>query len=73
MGTKILVTGATGLLGSSIVKLLDNRDFVIYKNSSRKIAGFHHCNLTNHEETKRLMDNINPDVIIHCAAIVPEN
>ena len=62
---KILVTGANGLLGSALKKILgDNHIYQTRKN----------CNLLNYEETfnffKKCVEDFGVDTIIHCAALV---
>lgn len=69
---KIFITGGSGLLGSNIAKLAVS-EFKVYatynKNKvSMKDAQFSQIDLTKKEQLTKLK-KINPDVIIHCAAL----
>ena len=73
---RILVTGSSGMLGKDIVEILSN-------NSNYSVYGFSRTvnpcfsedhqvigDLANFEFLSSSLDKINPDVIVHCAAIV---
>lgn len=65
----ILVTGGTGLLGSafkSIESDFPNYKFIYWNN----VSGYRQFDLRLSEDTIYYMRNINPDYVIHCAAIV---
>lgn len=59
---KILVTGATGLLGYDIMRELKIRKF------NPVGIGSKDCNITNLSEVDSTVRRVNPDIIIHCAA-----
>lgn len=62
----ILVTGASGYLGSHVVRKLLSRDFAT-------VALTHlDCDLTDGNAVRAALDRFNPKVIIHCAASVPK-
>jgi dTDP-4-dehydrorhamnose reductase len=66
--SKVLVTGATGLLGSSLVPLLQERGHNIL------LLGYSHAtdlnvNLSSYEQTARALDQVKPDVIINLVAL----
>lgn len=62
----ILVTGASGYLGSHVVRKLLDRDFAT-------VALTHQdCDLTNGKDARAVLERLNPKVIIHCAAAVPK-
>jgi|TARA_B100001971_G_C18258986_1_gene584863 dTDP-4-dehydrorhamnose reductase len=70
---KLLVTGASGLLGASIVYEL-NRYFEIYAvyNEHKIIsryAKYFKLDLTDKEMTEKVIETIKPDIIIHTAAM----
>ncbi|MEC0370788.1 NAD-dependent epimerase/dehydratase family protein [Paenibacillus chibensis] len=78
---KILVTGATGFIGASLVRALLQRDGNEVYITARKTSDFwrikdclldsrntYYCNLENRNETFNLIRNIQPDIIYHTAA-----
>jgi len=73
MGSKrILITGASGMLGSTLVNLW-NKHFDIYSTQredfdSNPSNNFLHFDLLNNNYNK-LLDWSKPDVIVHCGAI----
>ena len=63
---KILILGGNGLVGSSLSRILTkNKAYTKIVSSTRKDA-----NLFSFEETKRLIERENPDVVINAAAKV---
>jgi dTDP-4-dehydrorhamnose reductase len=74
---KILITGANGLLGQKLVSLLSKNDNVMLLATARGECRFSipenvsHQNLdiTNAEDCKSLMDQFQPDALIHAAAM----
>ena len=60
---KILVTGATGLVGTSIAEMKDEYPEYDFIFSSSK-----GCNLTKEEDVKALFEETRPDYVIHTAA-----
>ena len=59
---KILVTGVNGQLGYDVVRELDKRGYEAI-GVDREVM-----NLTNSEEIRRVLNDISPDGVIHCAA-----
>lgn len=59
---KVLVTGANGQLGYDVIKLLDSEG-VEFLGTNRESL-----DITNEEQVKRVINDYNPDVVIHCAA-----
>lgn len=59
---KILVTGVNGQLGYDVVRELDKRGYEAI-GVDREVM-----NLTNSEEIRKVMNDISPDGVIHCAA-----
>jgi GDP-L-fucose synthase len=64
---KILVLGSNGLVGSSVKKVLSTKDTSLYDSYFSTRSSL---NLFSSEETKRYFKNLNPDIIINCAAKV---
>ena len=60
---KILVTGGSGLVGKALDNINKGDHIFIFSNSKL-------CDLTNYILTYRYIEQINPDIIIHCAACV---
>jgi dTDP-4-dehydrorhamnose reductase len=70
--TKLLITGDTGLLGSTLAResLLLYETFGVSRTASHTLAGWthHSVDLTDIAETRRYLDDVRPDFIVHCAA-----
>ena len=60
-GTRTLVTGGRGFLGGHIVRRLKE------EGADPVAVGRAEADLTDREETQRLFDDVQPDVVIHCA------
>jgi len=74
---KILITGSNGLLGQKLVKLLKTKSEVeIYalskgpdRLSNTKGYTYYNIDLTHFEAVQDCLNDIQPDVIIHTAAM----
>ncbi|WP_237054903.1 dTDP-4-dehydrorhamnose reductase family protein [Microbulbifer sediminum] len=67
---KILVTGATGLLGRSVYRqLAGNRDWEVTGTAhSRRGPGLLSLDLACPSQVLAVLEDLRPDVVIHCAA-----
>jgi dTDP-4-dehydrorhamnose reductase len=78
MKKRILITGVNGMLGSFVVQEFKKNDatFDVYGVGRSKTNGFlpgkqyYELDLLNFTELKRALDDVDPDIIIHCAAEV---
>lgn len=61
---KILVLGGTGMLGSAL------SDVLFVEKNNVIWVGNGTANLTNENETNKLFDEVKPDIVYHCAAMV---
>ena len=68
----ILVTGASGFLGGRLITELDRGLGNIYGVSSCGTETTVGCDLNNKDGVKALIESVEPDCIIHCAAYVPK-
>ncbi len=59
---RIIITGANGLLGSSLIQQLKKQKFKRIYELNRKV-----CDLENRLETKKIISKINPHYLFHCA------
>ena len=68
--SRILITGATGFLGSYFFRFLQDKGYETYGTSlTRGSDRIKLCNLENLSHVKSVMGDVKPDVVIHCAAI----
>lgn len=67
---RVMITGATGLLGRAIHKEFANSQEweILSLGFNRVGAGITKLNLTNVEETRRVVNEFQPNIIIHAAA-----
>jgi len=65
----ILVTGATGFIGSNICRQLknSNQDYRVLSPSKGEV------DLLNRESFECFISDFKPDIVIHCAAQIPNN
>ena len=69
---KVLVTGGNGYLGKFLVKSLEEKGanvFIIDKNTSKHPQSFS-VDITNAKQTKQIVQQIQPDIIFHLAALL---
>ena len=65
---KVLVTGATGLLGCSLVPFLQECGHQVIRMGNTRASDLN-IDLASYEQTARALDNTKPDVIINLAAL----
>jgi dTDP-4-dehydrorhamnose reductase len=74
MKVKIGITGASGMLGTALVVHLSKEYKIFATSRSKGVEGENiewDCfNLTNATLLNSWLENVNPDIVIHCAAIV---
>ena len=70
--TSVLVSGASGYLGSRTLKLLMENG-VGATGLGRLKPGLIHCDLTDPDDVGNIMEEHRPETIIHCAAEVPKS
>ncbi len=72
---KILVTGSNGMLGKDLVDFLKSYEFDLYGLNRKRDYNLAKdksilCDLVDFEKLNEVLNTIDPDIIIHCAAIV---
>ena len=70
--SKVLVTGAQGYLGAKIVSQLRHHGLHPILTGRRAAENIHVCDLLNKSNVHKLFNLVTPDLVIHCAAYVPE-
>ena len=67
---KYFVTGVCGQLGYDVVNELKNRHYNVIGSDIKDITdnGYVKMDITDSEETEKVITDISPDVIVHCAA-----
>ena len=82
MSKKILIAGANGLVGSSIINFLSNKNFKITGIYNKKIERLKNkknvkyikCNLNNKKSVKEIFDKNKYDIVINSAVkIISKN
>jgi nucleoside-diphosphate-sugar epimerase len=74
-GKKILVVGGNGYLGKFLVKVLRENEadiFVISRNCEQSNSQFS-VDITNFDETYKVIQKIKPDIVYHLAANISRN
>ena len=66
---KILVIGATGLLGSAILKENKSKKISIKGTSREKKKNLINLDLTNTSQAREVLKKFDPDVIVNCCAL----
>ena len=70
---RFLVTGAQGFLGAQVVSRLRDAGAVVIATGRRPNHEIFRCDLSVAEDVTRLVDQVSPDRIVHCAAQVPRS
>ncbi|XP_019747491.1 methionine adenosyltransferase 2 subunit beta isoform X1 [Hippocampus comes] len=68
-GRRVLVTGASGLLGRAVLKEFQKRGCAVTGTAYRRAGPcLLRCDLTDEDAVKTLMSQCKPHVVVHCAA-----
>ncbi|XP_030010130.1 methionine adenosyltransferase 2 subunit beta isoform X1 [Sphaeramia orbicularis] len=66
---RVLVTGATGLLGRAVCREFENSGWLVIGTGYRRARPrLLRCDLTDEDAVRGLVQEYKPDVIVHCAA-----
>lgn len=70
MSSKVFITGADGFTGFYLSRNLEKLGYEVVKASIKKQKkGFVYCDICDKESIKKALDDINPEFVIHLAAI----
>jgi dTDP-4-dehydrorhamnose reductase len=71
---RIVITGAAGMLGTDLIKVLDNEEYELHgidikePSYNLQLKTYNLLDITDAQETYRIITKINPDLVIHTAA-----
>jgi len=70
LNKKILITGGSGYIGRNLIDNLQNK-YYVYSIGRRflNLKNYFVCDITNNDNLKKIIVQIQPDVVIHCAGI----
>ena len=67
---KILITGADGMLGESLLAQLKKKEHILFAFShTKKTRDLAPLEITDHEQVAKVITTLKPDIIIHLAAL----
>lgn len=66
--SKVMITGATGLLGRALCQELNSTHEILGCGFSRAAAPLHKLDLADHNSVLDFLDNHGPEILIHAAA-----
>ena len=67
---KLLITGATGLLGKKMVKMLPGLGFDVLGTSSKASGKIKKMDVTDWKEVMDVVSGFKPSVVVHAAAVI---
>lgn len=70
MSSKVFITGADGFTGFYLSNYLKNYGYEVFKTASDKQkSSFMYCDICDKDSIKSALNSVNPDFVIHLAAI----
>ncbi|WP_086821103.1 SDR family oxidoreductase [Allokutzneria sp. NRRL B-24872] len=67
--TRVLITGASGLLGTAVRQQLESAGHTVIPCHHNKNSGGEHLDVTSAESVAEVFGRAEPEVVVHCAAI----
>lgn len=69
---RYLITGAQGYLGKQLFNYMKSNYKNVYGTGRHEDKDIIPCNLLDINSVRNLINSVNPDLIVHCASIVPK-
>ncbi len=66
---KVLVTGGSGFFGQGIMKAFTEKGYDVTGTTTRSDGPLIACDIVDYEAIEKVINDINPDIIIHSAAL----
>lgn len=66
--TRILITGACGFIGGSLLQHLQSQGYDVAGIDVRAASLVRQCDVSDAEQFRKHLDALQPDIIVHCAA-----
>ena len=67
--TKVLITGGSGFFGQGIMKTFVVNGYEVVGTTTKSDGNFIACDIVDYGSVEKVMHDVDPDIIVHCAAL----